>query len=61
MSERVFSGLMIAFGLGGVFYSLAHLMLVNPIAGVVGFLVSMIVSILGLDDSAKNDERNGKK
>ena len=56
MVREILSTFEIIVGMGGIVYSLAYLIPLNPVVGVVGFVTSICVTILGLDEGAEADK-----
>lgn len=55
---KIYSLILIIIGIVGVFVSLGKTMLVNPLFGVLAFIISMGVLIMGIDKSDEHRKRN---
>lgn len=58
---HIFGSTMTVVGIAGIAFSLLRLLAVNPVAGVIGLVVSLMVTIYGLDEGAQADEMAKKK
>ena len=59
--KEILSVVEMIIGTGGSLYTLAYLIPVNPVAGMAGFIISLCVLIVGLDNGADIDEMDMKK